>query len=666
MFILAGLLVAFLIVGSFVGWGRLVSSAVFGSARGDWPFQAAWGLCVFAIFGGLLNVFGFVSATANAGILLAGLVLLFLPAEIRHAHPRSRADNISLACLALVSLITIVLSLFPLLWEPQDDAVAYASFPKKMLETGSLMEPFSFRRIVSFGGYQYLQTLAYPFLSHGALQLLDRGILSVLVAAALASYTRRRVGLSWPLASLAGIAFLVHPVLRINLAPASIFSLLSLTFLESFQLTSETHAMPSFRRAILLALLAAGLLSLRANAVAIVGSLFLILVLTERRISLPSRFKLLAQAALISVLLLLPWSLVLHRSSGTWFFPFIKGNYNPVISMSVPLTTTSYLQLLWKSASYSGLHILLLLTVIGLAVRTIPRAVVSYGFAAVLTSLAMIFAFNLGDTQALHRYYCPFTFVAFILLAAAWLAFLLRSPAWCRLDPFWKTAAHLFANRTVRWSAGLVAGLAVLAGASALFLKAAGGIDWKRERDWSKLSLQRSLEGRASRSYLAMLQNAGQYRAALETIPKGAKVLVEIDAPFLLDFRDHNICLIDDIGVVCPPPGLPINGGPEDLVSYLRSQSIDYLVYVRPNLPWRESMAGGYNRQWWDSMNGQDDPNVRLRGPNYWWFFSMVEEIADHYQHLYDSNEAVVISFKNRRSTLSVQPATDFDLAAAK
>ena len=121
MFILAGLLVAFLIVGSFVGWGRLVSSAVFGSARGDWPFQAAWGLCVFAIFGGLLNVFGFVSATANAGILVAGLVLLLLPAGIRDAFPRSRADNISLACLALVSLITIVPSLFPLLWEPQDD-----------------------------------------------------------------------------------------------------------------------------------------------------------------------------------------------------------------------------------------------------------------------------------------------------------------------------------------------------------------------------------------------------------------------------------------------------------------------------------------------------------------------------------------------------------------
>ena len=671
MFILTGLLVVLLIVASFTGWGRLVSLGAFGSARGAWPIQASWGLCVFTVIGGPLNFFGHVSATANGVVLLAGIALfLFLPRapSVSAEPPRSRADNIALACLALASLITIILSLFPLIWEPQDDAVAYASFPKKMLETGSLLEPFSFRRIVGFGGYQYLQTLAYPFLSHGALQVMDRGILSVLVAAALATYTRKRLGLAWPLASLAGIAFLAHPLLRINLAPASIFSLLSLSFLESFELTSESRELPALKRAAVLALLATGLLSLRANSLAIVGSLFLILVLPEQpqgisRISISKRFNLMALAAVISGLLLVPWSLLLHRSSGTFFFPFIKGNYNAAISMTVPLTAMSYLRLLWRSSVFSGLHILLLLTLTGAAVRAIPRTVIGYALAAIATSAAMISAFNLADVQALHRYYSPFTSIAFILTSSAWLASIIRwrsrSPAYFRFDAFYKTAKQLFAKRAVCWGAAFATAMAIAAGAGVVVSKAAGRVDWKRQRDWSKLSLQRSLEGRASRSYVAMLANAEMYRAALATIPKGAKVLSAIDAPFLLDYRDHNICLIDDVGVVAPPPGFPINGGPEDLVGYLKSQSVEYLLYVRPDRPWRESMAGAYNRSWWDSMRGQDDPNVRLRGPNYWWFFSAVEEVAERYRHLYDSNEAVVISLNERRSIVA---ATTMDL----
>jgi hypothetical protein len=357
MLILIGLLVALLMVASFVGWGRLVSITLFGSPTGDWPFQAAWGICLLAVIGGLLNALGWVSATVNTAILVAGIAFLFIPrvprCDSRHTfRSRNRADVVAFACLAVASVITIVLSLFPLIWEPLDDAIAYASFPRKMLETGNLIEPFSFRRIVGFGGYQYLQTLAYPFLSHGALHVFDRGIVTSLVAAALACFARRRLGLSWPLASLGGLAFLAHPLIRVNLAPASIFSLLSLSLLESFELTAERPAIPTLKRAAILALLIAGLLSLRANALAIAGSLVLILVLSERNAcgrissSLRAKLGLLVQVAIVTAVLLLPWSLALYRSSGTFFFPLFKGNYNPAISMCVPLDGMSYLRFL--------------------------------------------------------------------------------------------------------------------------------------------------------------------------------------------------------------------------------------------------------------------------------------------------------------------------------
>jgi hypothetical protein len=37
-----------------------------------------------------------------------------------------------------------------------DDQAAYLIFPKKILATGTLIDPFSLRRLTTFGGYSYL------------------------------------------------------------------------------------------------------------------------------------------------------------------------------------------------------------------------------------------------------------------------------------------------------------------------------------------------------------------------------------------------------------------------------------------------------------------------------------------------------------------------------
>ena len=94
------------------------------------------------------------------------------------------------------------------------------------------------------------------------------------------------------------------------------------------------------------------------------------------------------------------------------------------------------------------------------------------------------------------------------------------------------------------------------------------------------------------------------------------------------------------------------NGGSEELAGYLRGQAIDYIMYVKPTLPWRESMSGGYSRKWWESMKGSKDPNCRLRAPNYAWFFGAMEGIAERYQCLHDSSDAVVVSLKQYRDSL--------------
>jgi hypothetical protein len=59
----------------------------------------------------------------------------------------NRADVVAFVCLAIASVITIVLSALSLIWEPWMTRLLIASF-REDARDGRLIEPFSFRRIV--------------------------------------------------------------------------------------------------------------------------------------------------------------------------------------------------------------------------------------------------------------------------------------------------------------------------------------------------------------------------------------------------------------------------------------------------------------------------------------------------------------------------------------
>ena len=645
MHLLFGIFVAILLVLSFLGWGRLASVAAFGESRGDWPFQAAWGICVVALLGGVLNALGAVSVAMNLAILAAGLVLCGF--QLRKALPiaalRAAAKDSPRAVLlvggtALVAFAIVVVSLHHIRWEPNDDAVAYAMFPRKMLDTGRLVEPFSNRRIVSFGGYHYLHSLILSALSHGELQLLDRGLGTALTGAGLVCFARRRLASPWVVACLAGLAFLLHPPIRVNLASTSILSLLSFALLETFLLTGESRGLPVWKRAALLALAAAGLLSMRANALAILGPLTLALVLTERRpaeesYALGQRVRLLVGIGLFAALLLFPWALALAQSSGTPFYPVVQGYYNAAIPMSVPMAPAAYVKFLWENITYSNLQILFLLAVVGAALRAVSLPVLCYVFCSLLTAIATMAAFNLSTGWCMARYHCPFTRLAFILTLAAWMTYLLA-----RLPSY----EHLNASGVVaKMRIGLIGVVSVLCAIAVgtLFVRAGWGADL-REHGYNPV---RVLEGRVQENYKAALPLRGTYRSALATIPDGSKVLAAVDAPFLLDFTHHDIVCIDDVGVVSPPPGLPVHGDAEALASYLTELGFTHLLHVKPA---RSTTI--YTRTFW----GQPDLEViwKLRAPYFLWFFDAIEKLDATREVTFDSDAAVLIAL-NRNSS---------------
>ena len=83
-----------------------------------------------------------------------------------------------------------------------DDNMAYRSFVQQFLDTGTLYEPFSFRRVAAYGGASLLQSLVLAFTSRDRIHISDDGI-AVLLALGLVRATgpgraARRAPPSWP------------------------------------------------------------------------------------------------------------------------------------------------------------------------------------------------------------------------------------------------------------------------------------------------------------------------------------------------------------------------------------------------------------------------------------------------------------------------------------
>ncbi len=363
MNMLLGFCVAIILCLSLLGWGKLLSVATLGTAKGDWPFQVGWGLCALAILGGFLNVTALVSAPLVISILIAGCVLWALMSgrallanwQLPALEPQ---DRIAIAVLAAVACAIIVSSVAPSPWNAADDSVAYGAFPVKMLETGQVIEPFSFRRISGFGGYQFLQAFIVALRGPSSLQLFDKGLLMAMAGVAIATYVRRRLGGSWWLGCGAGILYMILPTGRINLSPVSIMAFLTLTLVETAQVAAEAKAAPLWRRAILLAVLCAGFLSVRANVLAVEGALLGLLIAMQKPFSLRpaallEKATVLAMVGVFTALLLVPWAVSLYRSSGTPFFPVIAGNWTGVVPTSAHFATGPFLKFLASNIWYS-------------------------------------------------------------------------------------------------------------------------------------------------------------------------------------------------------------------------------------------------------------------------------------------------------------------------
>ncbi|HSN15834.1 MAG TPA: hypothetical protein VLT61_14475, partial [Anaeromyxobacteraceae bacterium] len=158
----------FVLLGLF-GWGELAAAPFRWAGERPWGFTLALGVGACVAVGGALSLFDAVSVWANVTVVAIGVLaavgsrwLKARRAAASTASPgeRVRRDPLELAFhgIAITYLVVTALGATRPVWaEVPDDFTASLEFPRRLLQTGTFVEPMSSRRIATLGGGVYLQ-----------------------------------------------------------------------------------------------------------------------------------------------------------------------------------------------------------------------------------------------------------------------------------------------------------------------------------------------------------------------------------------------------------------------------------------------------------------------------------------------------------------------------
>lgn len=555
---------------ALIGWGCALVRLLERSRLGEWDFAAAYGMGVVIALGGLLAVFGLASRYSLIGIALVGVVfasLWFRPG----GWDWGTAGVVGVA-LAVWYVPSVTSSVASGDFEPYDDFLAYIPFAKRLLDTGTLIEPFGYRRLATFGGHTLLSAMTVAFGGARNMNLLDSGIAMVILAGlvwrTMRGMVRRR---GWALAMTA--AFLVIPVVRHNTMSQATGIVVWIGLAVAVQT----------RSAVMAGVMLAALCSLRGS--------YLAPALLVTAWLLVKEFPLWWRAAVAAALSILPWCLLLYRSSGTIAYPVWRGFEQPGMSLSAAATAGDLAAAVGRLLSDPNVWVLLapLLAMMVIDWR-MKRSATAFAAAAVATLLMVPLFLPFSDGSSVYRYVQPLA-LGSVLIVIPWL---------------------LHERRKVAIGLGIAAVPFLLMYATVTF----GTLTAKK--------------GNAAELYPA--DAVGRYRALEQAVPAGEAVYCVLPLPFLLDYgAGRTIYIADMIGFASPPPGLPFFAGPEAVKRYLLGLGIRYVAFNDFDHPQVET---GYWRWWWRERAVLQNPTLK---PSY----RQVLDLMDNVDRLAESEGVV-------------------------
>jgi hypothetical protein len=565
---------------SFAGWGELLNRVLFPGKQADWSQKAAWGLALSVAVGGALDLFSWISRRTILIYLAAGFVvwlaslLIRIPKETEYKSPAAssrRKQRLGVALIiplcflaffryaASVSTVEAGPDGGPMRFDAYDDFQGYLVFPEKMIETGSIgHDPFSYRLLESgLGGQALLQAYFLSALSVKNLHLVDSGLGLLLLLGLLWGECRQReISTQWVVALLFFV--LLMKTANVNLTSYYVGASMFLCLYRTLS-WRPLSLVPLLSRAIVIALVAAAICSLKSNfippcVIFLVSSAgyYLLMQKFERRAIL----EVVATAAAV-LIFLLPWMLAEYQSSGTLLYPLLgKGFDQSVYGNSPSLLSRipfSRIVVLFAYAltlgRFVGLMALGIAYLIGRRGKFLGREpAFSLFVGAAVAHFILVFA---TDGYALGRYSDPFLIAAILALMIETLSTGDPSPG----------QDNRFLTR-------------FLAAAAAAFLL---GVSWQGAQTIYVDGLH-TLRTAVLNPPIVSNGEVARYRGLQEAVPPGELLLSYLGKPFLLDFK-RNTVFIEDRGKASPPPGMPLFLGGESLGRYLRLESIRYVAY---------------------------------------------------------------------------------------
>jgi len=505
-----------------------------------------------------------------------------------------------------------------------DDFQSYLIFPQKILATGTLLDPFSVRRIAAYGGQSLLHALALLGSPNPlTLQVVDIGIsVIIVIALIIAGNSRAPVGL-W---LLPVIFILTLPNIRANST-----SLMSgvVVFLALFRTASSAAFAENPRRGgAVLGMLAAAAASLRQPFI-IPAAAFLVIFYTpialgalwrrgpQRRVALGG----VTVAATSALGFLAPWALLSYLSSGTPLFPLFDGYYHPeygrLTGTDQDLDRVGFLLANLRHCHPVRTLPLFLLAALLVPWRRTRGALPALTLASLLGLVAIAWGFPLSDEYSIARYY--FGFVTAAVIAVSMYV--------CALP--WRNWERHPVRTAIPASLALVALLLQLGAAS---------VESYREYEVYAAHIWIT-----ARHGSLLDENNQDYRLLQARVPAGAPMVVMLDRPFSLDYDRNPIDVLDLPGSVSPPPGLPLDSD-DALADYLTAHGYRYLSFVRST-----ESQGVYLRSGWERMLGP--PPSPLWGnavPLYLKTFDRFESLMKSRVRLYDDGQMVVLDLTRR------------------
>jgi len=589
----AGVWASLLLV-AFYGWGSLLHRLVRGARPADAGLRLIWGAGAMAFLGGCLAAASLFSRTTAMAMVEAGAFLAAGQAVIAR-RKLSRAVDVAVAKLrknGLFGLLCVALAIITVILfagavsdpsrNPYDDDVAYLPFARKLLETGTLIEPFSARRLTTYGGQTLFQAILFIRARFDQANAFDQGVALIVVVALIVGHpTRSRGG---ALLKFLAVTLLLSMQRFIINNTASYYS--GLAFFFGLYRTLRWLPADDAGRArivFLPALVAAGACTLRHSylvpvAVFLAASYAAWIFRSREGIRRRVLETVLTGACVFAAMA--PWWILAFRSSRTFLYPLMLGFGNPALTFKSPWMSGAdelryIVRFVFECRPLHTLPIFVLAS--ACLVDTSPRRPLrSLWLACTLGFVALAHQVTVSESFTLSRY-------AFGYVAALVLATILAVASTVR----WRTPRMLV-------PAGLILG-------STIFELAMARTSFADTCDAFIASASERAR-RAPESFKTQPFEWSLYRRAQESIPAGERVAVLLDEPYYLDFARNEIFNLDMPGTISLPPGVPYFQGAEPVAKYFQAQSIRYLVFVR-----HQFSRFFYNRELWNNQTYNQD-----------------------------------------------------------